>query len=137
MKYLAFGAIVAANLAVAGLAQDMSATPDSDAAIENTGKNAADISYATLVDCAGYYSYIMSKTDDDSLENKVASHRMNFFSDAAVARYPENNEETVTLATLDSMFNWVMMSDDTRPEQLATKEIYCRNLGDTVRGTAG
>ena len=137
MKYLAFGAIVAANLAVAGLAQDMSATPDSDAAIENTGKNAADISYATLVDCAGYYSYIMSKTDDDSLENKVASFRMDFFSDAAVARYPENSEETVILATLDSMFIWVMMSDDTRPEQLASKETYCRNLNDTARRTTG
>ena len=137
MKYLAFGAIVAANLAVAGLAQDTSATPESAIAIESTGKSSADISYSTLVDCAGYHSYIMSKTEDDSLEYKVASFRMDFFSDAAVARYPENNEEAVILATLDSMFIWVMMSDETRPEQLASKETYCRNLNDTVRRTAG
>ena len=136
MRYLAFGAIVAANLAVAGLAQDMSATPDSDVLTANSEKNAADISYSTLVDCAGYYSYMMSNTDDDSTEKAAATKRMSFFSDAAVARYPENNEETVILATLDSMFIWVMMSDDTRPEELSAKEAYCRNLGDTVNGTA-
>jgi hypothetical protein len=137
MKYLAFGAIVAVNLAVAGLAQDMSAIPDSDVPIEDRGKSAAEISYATLVDCAGYYAYIMTTKEDGGAERKTASDRMDFFSDAATSRYPENNEETVLLAMLDTNFNWLMMPDETRPEQLSAKEIYCRNLGDIANGTAG
>lgn len=136
MKYLAFGAIIAANLATAGLAQDMSATPDSDAPIENARTSAADISYPALVDCAGYYSYVMTTTEDGRADNKAASDQMDFFSDTATARYPESNEETVMLAMLDTMFNWVNMPDETRPEQLSAKESYCRNLGDTVQRTA-
>ncbi len=136
MKYLAFGAIVAANLAVAGLAQDMSATPDSDVPIDDRGKSAADISYSALVDCGGYYSYRMTTTEDGGAEHKTASDRMDFFSDAAVTLYPENDEDTVMIAMIDTMFSWVNMSDETRSEQISAKETYCRNLGDTVQRTA-
>jgi hypothetical protein len=110
----------------------MSATPDSNAPIEGEGKSAAEISYSTLVDCAGYYSYVITNKEDGGAEHKAASERMDFFSDAAVARYPGNNEETVLLSLLDVTFNWVNMSDHTRPGQLASKEVYCRNLGNTV-----
>jgi hypothetical protein len=110
----------------------MSATPDSNAPIEGEGKSVAEISYSTLVDCAGYYSYVITNKEDGGAEHKAASERMDFFSDAAVARYPGNNEETVLLSLLDVTFNWVNMSDHTRPGQLASKEVYCRNLGNTV-----